>query len=51
MIAGKRWNKAENWDTQDTAAHDLIKHEANTKNSLPLGKEGKKFYQRTDCLL
>lgn len=47
MIVGKRWNKAENWDTQDTAAQDLIKHEVNKKNSLPPGKEGKKNYQWT----
>lgn len=46
-IAGKRWNKAENWDTQDTAVQDLIKHEVNTKNSLLPGQEGNKFYQRT----
>lgn len=45
--AGKRWNKAENWDTQDTAAQDLIKHEVNTKNPLPPDQEGKKFYQWT----
>lgn len=46
-IAGKRWDKAENWDIQDTAGQDLVIHEVNTKNSLPPGQEGNKFYQWT----